>query len=86
MLLVVLFNVANVALPNIVPLALELNRPTSARVVLPSFDAKEHSALQEGGFEDRFVVVKLTIALRVVSPPRAESLVAGAVVVVPIAM
>lgn len=83
---VVLFRVAKVARPSIVPEDEELKSPTSASVVLPSLLAYEHSARQEGGFDARLDVVNETIAFRVVSPTSADCDVAGAVFPVPTAI
>ena len=54
--------VAKVTLDNIVPDELLLNNPASPSVVFAKFVAKVVSALHEGGFESRPVVVNVPTA------------------------
>jgi hypothetical protein len=76
-----------VAWPNIVAeFAFDtLKRPTSANVVLPTFDANEACACQFGGFAESVEVTQVPIAIRVTSLPSKTSAVVGAAEAVPIA-
>ena len=91
--LLVLFEIVeNVTLPSMVPAVAAdvLKSPTSPHVPVHWFVARDISARQLGGFEVKFVVVYVPIVNRptvaVISEPRAVSLVAGAVVLVPTAI